>query len=239
LRLESEIKEINGEDGQVKSVTTTSGNELPCDLVGITTGVMPNIEFLQNTDIEMDKGILVNERLETSVDSIYAVGDCAEIRNPRKGRRGLEPVWYVGRMMGEVLGQRLAGKDVSYLPGPWFNSAKFFDIEYMVYGDIQTEPDENQAHFFWEGDRNKFITIAYHPETKKFQGINTFGIRVRHAYFDRALSKERGVGEVMAGIDKANFDAEFYKKWPEDFKRAFEKETGIELPKSLLKKWMS
>ncbi len=239
LRLSVEMKEIKGENGKVKSVVTTTGEEITCDIVGITTGVTPNIEFLKDTGIEIDRAILVNENLETSIDSVYAVGDCAQIRSPRPGRRGLEPVWYVGRMMGEVLGQRLAGKNESYLPGPWFNSAKFFDIEYQVYGNPQTQPDENQAHFFWEGGHNKFITVAYHPVTKAFHGISSFGIRLRHEYFDKVLREGRGVGEVIAHIDKANFDPEFYKKWPKDFRAAFEKETGIELPKSLLKKLMS
>jgi 3-phenylpropionate/trans-cinnamate dioxygenase ferredoxin reductase subunit len=239
LRHEAEIEKINGENGKVKSVTTKTGDELRCELVGITTGVAPNIEFLQNTGIEMDRAILVDDRLQTSIDSIYAVGDCAQIREPRKGRRGLEPVWYVGRMMGEVLGERLAGKNASYLPGPWFNSAKFFDIEYQVYGNPQAKANENQAHFFWEGGKNKFITVAYHPQSELFQGINAFGIRLRHEYFDKVLREGRGVREVIASIDKANFDPEFDKKWPKDFKAAFEKETEIELPKSLLKKWMS
>jgi len=239
LRHGDEVETINGESGKVKSVTTKSGEEITCELVGITTGVAPNIEFLKNTDIETDRAILVNENLETNIESVYAVGDCAQIRSPRTGRRGVEPVWYVGRMMGEVLGQRLAGKNASYQPGPWFNSAKFFDIEYQVYGNPQPQPDDNQAHFFWEGGHNKFITVAYHPVTKAFQGISSFGIRLRHEYFDKVLNEGSGVGEVIADVDKANFDPEFYKKWPKDFKAAFEKETGIQLPKSLLKKWMS
>lgn len=236
LRHSVEMAKINGENGKVKSITTTSGEELNCDLVGITTGVTPNIEFLKNTELEVDRAILVDESLKTSVEGIYAVGDCAQIRNPREGRRGLEPVWYVGRMMGEVLGARLAGKQVSYLPGPWFNSAKFFDIEYQVYGNPKPKPDQNQAHFFWEGGHNRFLTVAYHPESHLFQGISSFGIRLRHEYFDKALREGRRVGEVVAHIHKANFDPEFYKKWPKDFKAAFEVETRIELPKSLLKK---
>jgi NADPH-dependent 2,4-dienoyl-CoA reductase/sulfur reductase-like enzyme len=239
LRYNTELKEIKGEGGKVKSVITSTGEEISCDIVGITTGVRPNIEFLESTGIEIDKGICVNEKLETSIDSIYAVGDCAQIRIPREGRRGLEPVWYVGRMMGEVLGQRLAGKVTSYLPGPWFNSAKFYDIEYMVYGNVQPKPDENQSHFFHELGENKFITVAYHPDTELFHGINSFGIRLRHAYFDRAIREKRKVGEVIAHIERANFDPEFYKKWPADFKKEFETGTGIKLPKSFLKKLIS
>lgn len=235
---ETEIERINGKDGKVSSVTTKSGEEIPCDLVGITTGVSPNIEFLEGSGLETDKGILVDEHLRTNLPDIYAAGDCAQIRNPRPGRKGLEPVWYVGRMMGEVLGQVLAGKETAYLPGPWFNSAKFFDIEYMVYGNVKTSPDADQAHYFWKADDRHFLTLAYHPESKIFQGINTFGIRVRHEFFDHALRQSWKIGEVVDKMHKANFDPEFYKKWPEKLKSDFVRETGIELPKSILKKWL-
>ena len=238
LRKETEMERINGQDGKVISVTTKSGEEIPCDLVGITTGVAPNIEFLEGTGLETDKGILVDDHLRTNLSDIYAAGDCAQIRTPRPGRKGLEPVWYVGRMMGEVLGQILAGKETAYLPGPWFNSAKFFDIEYMVYGNVKTSPDVEQAHYFWKANDRHFLTLAYHPETQIFQGINTFGIRVRHEFFDHALRQNWKIGEVVAKMHKANFDPEFFKKWPEKLKSDFARETEIELPKSTLKKWL-
>jgi len=62
-----------------------------------------------------------------------------------------------------------------------------------------------------------------------FQGINTFGMRMRHAYFDKALRGGLGVDEVVGGIEAANFDAEFYRKWPKDLKAAFTRDTGIAL----------
>jgi len=236
LRTEVELKEIKGSNGKVSSVITSEGEELPCNIVGITTGVRPNIEFLEDTGIEMQRGILVDNQLKTSVDSIYAVGDCAEVREPREGRIGLEAVWYVGRMMGEVLGQRLAGKESVYAPGPWFNSAKFYDIEYQVYGKVQVKPNDEHEHYFWEYAPNKFITVAYHPKTHLFQGINSFGIRLRHEYFDRCLKEGRSVGEVIGHIDKANFDPEFYGKWFKKFKVDFQTDTGIKVSSSLLSK---
>lgn len=236
LRTETELERLNGESGRVVSVTTKEGEEIPCDLVGITTGVTPNIEFLSGTGIETGKGILVDERLKTNVDSIYAVGDCAELKTPAKGRRALEQVWYVGRMMGEVLGQVLAGKEAEYHQGPWFNSAKFFDIEYQVYGMVAPRENEDHKHFFWEMTPEKFITLDYHPETLRLNGVSTFGIRMRHEFFDRVLRKGSTVGEVVAQMHKANFDPEFYRKWPQKFKSDFQQKTGIK-PKA--KKWMT
>jgi NADPH-dependent 2,4-dienoyl-CoA reductase/sulfur reductase-like enzyme len=229
LIMNTELNEITGdENGKVKSITCKNGDVIECQLVGITTGVKPNVEFLQNTDLELNRGILVNEYLETNIPDVYAAGDCAEIRNPLPGRRAIEPVWYTGRMMGEVLGLTLSGKRSVYKPGPWFNSAKFFDIEYQTYGEVRPKPAADQAHFFWrKPETEKFITITYHPESHLFQGINAYGIRLRHAYFDDALRKKHGVAEVVGRIEAANFDTEFYKGWTSTFKASFAESTGI------------
>ena len=54
--------------------------------------------------------------------------------NRLEHRRPIEAVWYTGRMMGETLAQTICGNRIAYNPGHWFNSAKFFDIEYQTYG---------------------------------------------------------------------------------------------------------
>ncbi|MDV7393430.1 FAD-dependent oxidoreductase, partial [Arthrospira platensis SPKY1] len=150
LRLQTELKEIWGDrNGKLKLVVTSQGEKIECGFVGIATGVRPNIDFLQFTPIEYDKGILVNDYLETSIPDVYAVGDCAQLRTPKPGRRAIEPVWYTGRMMGEVVAKNIleavgSGR-VAYDPGIWFNSAKFLDIEYQVYGNIQPRLPDGQA----------------------------------------------------------------------------------------------
>ncbi len=108
-------------------------------MVGITTGVKPQISFLKNSKIETDRGILVNRILETNIKDVYAIGDCAQQREPIGNRPPVEAVWYTGRMMGETLAQTICGKPFEYNPGNWFNSAKFFDIEYQTYGWVFSE----------------------------------------------------------------------------------------------------
>ncbi len=233
FQTQADLKTINGDDqGNVESVTLADGDSLPCQLVGITTGVKPNTGTIKGTDIEMNNGIMVNEYLETNIPDVYAAGDCVELRNPSASRRAIEPVWYTGRMMGEVLGRTLSGKRSAYKPGPWFNSAKFFDIEYQTYGVVNAAPDVEQVHWFWKKEgENKFVTVAYHPDTLEFQGINGFGVRLLHAYFDRALTMKMKVSEVVGHMSQANFDTEFYGKWPREFKLAFTRDTGIAIEK--------
>lgn len=226
---DTELEEILGDDvGGVKAVRTAGGRVIDCEWVGLATGVEPNVEFLRGTDLDIDRGIRVDDRLETNVAGVFAVGDCAQLRKPPPHRRAIEPVWYVGRMMGEVVGQRIGGRDVRYRPGPWFNSAKFFDIEYQVYGRVLADPGENQRHYFFEFERGrKFMTVAYHPETERLEGINAFGIRLRHEVVDGWLRRDTSVAEAIGAMEAANFDTEFYRKWASTLKRNFHRDTGI------------
>ena len=146
LRLSTNLKEIvSDKNGNVKSVIIEeTGEEILCNVVGLTAGVKPNIDFLKPSNIEIGRGVKVNRFLETNIPDVYAIGDCAEQHKPIGNRRAIEAVWYTGRMMGETLAQTICGNKTEYKPGHWFNSAKFLDIEYQTYGwvlvnDIKTK----------------------------------------------------------------------------------------------------
>jgi len=194
-----------------------TGEIIDCDMVGLTAGVSPNVDFLKDSGIELGRGIKVNRFLETNIPNIYAVGDCAEQHEAIGLRRPIEAVWYTGRMMGETVAQTICGNRIEYKPGHWFNSAKFLDIEYQTYGWVFSKPREGEAHFHWKHeDDTKCITINTDSETGKFIGINTFGIRMRHEVFDRWLTEKRDTEYVLAHLKDANFDPEFYSQFEKD-----------------------
>ena len=216
LRLESNLKQINSDaNGNVKSIVIAeTGEEIDCNVVGLTAGVSPNIGFLEHSELETNRGILVDRNLETNIKGIYAIGDCAEQRIAVEGRRPIEAVWYTGRIMGETVAQTICKKETLYTPGHWFNSAKFFDIEYQTYGWVNSERHmkPNEAHFHWmHPDQTKCLTIAFDKTTQSFLGINTFGIRMRHEIFNRWLDQNKSIDYVLEHLEIANFDPEFYK----------------------------
>lgn len=214
LQLETELKEIVGdEDGKVKSIITSKGDEIRCQLVGLTAGVSPNIDFLKGSEIQINKGILVNEYLETQVEDVFAIGDCAEfVQHPSSDRRNIEQVWYTGKIMGKTLAHNICKKPQVYNPGNWFNSAKFFDIEYQTYGWVFPNPKENEKHFYWEHPKGEIaVRFCYDKNDFTFIGVNTFGIRMRHQAFDKWLNEKRNVKYVLENLASANFDPEFYK----------------------------
>jgi len=218
-------------------VKTDTQGEIECQFVGLTAGVSPNIEFLKETQLETDRGIVVNEFLETNQSNVYAIGDCAQFKVAPKGRRNIEQVWYTGRMMGEVLAKTIIGEKTAYKPGNWFNSAKFFDIEYQTYGVVSAQIEVENEHFYWEHKDGKIgVKFVFNKASEQFLGINTFGIRMRHELFDNWLTQSKSIDFVMEHLEDANFDPELYKQYGSEIVSAYNQqfEKKIQLKK---KKW--
>jgi NAD(P)H-nitrite reductase large subunit len=243
LRLKTELKEILAdENGRVKAVITNDGKEIPCEFVGLAAGVSSNITIVKDSGIETKRGVLVDEFMETNIKDIYAIGDCAERRVPAFGRAPIEQVWYTGRMMGETVARSICGNKTAYAPGHWFNSAKFFDIEYQTYGRVWNVLKENESEFYWEHASGKLgMHFIYASDTKIFLGVNTFGIRLRHESFDCFLKEGASIYNVLENLRAANFDPEFFKRYEEEIVALFnmehpENQVTLKGKKSLIEK---
>ncbi|MEM8968711.1 MAG: FAD-dependent oxidoreductase [Bacteroidota bacterium] len=223
LLTEQSVKEFKGDSqGRVSSIVLEDGKEYHCQFAGITIGVHPNIKFLEGSGIETNRGIMVDEQLRTNIPDVYAVGDCAQHRNPPSGRRPLEQIWYSGRMQGETVAKTICGKPMKYVPGIFFNSAKFFDIEYQVYGQINAQQQDFEEQFYWEhSDGEKAIRIAFDRESGVVIGFNLMGIRFRHHVCDRWLREKRSIEYVLEHLEEANFDPEFYQKHEDEIAQKF------------------
>ena len=223
LRLGEELKELIGENGKVNSATTVKGEKLPAQFVGITVGVSPNVAWLKDSGIATDRGVLVNKYFETNVPDVYAIGDCAQFHeHPDPDRRNIEQVWYTGRMMGETVARTVCGERTAYGPGPWFNSAKFFDIEYHTYGWVRAQQRESEDGFYWEHEDGRICCrIVWDKSSRRFVGINAFGFRLRHEVFDRWLRGAATVDHVVEHMAEAHFDPEFGRMFERAIQRSF------------------
>ncbi len=224
LRLETELKEIWGDqNGKVKMVITSTGEKIPCGLVGLTAGVSPNIEFLHFSGLELDRGILTDEYLQTNIEDVYAAGDCVQLKNPPPGRRPIEAVWYVGRMMGETVAHTLCGEPKKYEPGIWFNSAKFLDIEYQVYGQLGANIPPGHDTLYWEHPtEHQSLRIAYDKTSRAVKGFLAMGLRLRHEQCDAWIREETSLQDVLQNLGNANFDPEFFSNWTALLKKSLQ-----------------
>ncbi len=222
LRFGTQIREIRG-NGRVESVVTNDGLEIPCGLVGITAGVAPETGFLYGTGIETDSGVLVDEYLRTSVKDIYAAGDCAELRTPAPARRAVEPLWYTARAMGETVARNVCGNPEPYCQGIWYNSARFFETEYQIYGQVPATTPSGITSLYWEDSSGKkSVRINYDTATGAVTGFQTMGTRYRQQVCEHWIATGTHISGVLKNLSRANFDPEFYRRFEAEISLLFQ-----------------
>jgi NAD(P)H-nitrite reductase large subunit len=213
VRYNTELREILGDaNGRVRAVVTTVGEEIACQWVGLATGVAPNLALAKTSAVETDRGILVDAYLQTNVPDVYAAGDCAQHRQPGRSEVPIEQLWYTGRMQGETVAQTICGQPTPYRRGVWFNSAKFFNLEYQTYGQAPASPTPGLDSFYWEhpSGRAAFRMYFRAEAPHAVVGFNSLGLRLRHDVCERWIVQATPAAEVLTHLGAANFDPEFF-----------------------------
>jgi NAD(P)H-nitrite reductase large subunit len=223
LQFNTELREIISDDqNRVKGVLTNTGQQFECQFVGLTAGVKPNISFLEKHELETERGILVNEYFETSIPDIYAAGDCAQFRKPKTREPAIEQLWYTGKMQAETLARTICGDKSAYNRGIWFNSAKFFDLEYQTYGQVLPEINDQQKSFYWEHPNGKHAFRAnYSRKDESISGFNFIGIRFRQIIAEEWIREHKTIGFVIQNLKKGWFDPEFSKAFYNDISHSY------------------
>lgn len=241
LLFNEEIAEIHPQEnsGKIGAITLKGGEKLKADFLGVTIGVQPNVSWLKGTDLNIERGIVVNEYLETSWPNVFAAGDCVQLRHPDKYRRAIEQIWYTGRKMGEVVAENVLNPQCQkYSPGIFFNSAKFFDIEYQIYGRVPSHEEEGTHSFLWiHPKENKSVRIVYREDDLTLVGCHSFGIRMRQIVWEKWIKQGKSVTYALSELDQANFDPEFFRRYEKDIRRLFVEKTGLTLPEKKKRIW--
>jgi len=126
-------KTITGSNGQVNGIVLEGGDTLPGQMVIVSAGVRPNLELAQGGGLACDKGVTVNDRLETSAKDIYAAGDVAEHRGVVSG------IWPAAMQQGKVAGANMAGGEAAYQGATMSNILKVAGIDVAAAGNIDAE----------------------------------------------------------------------------------------------------
>ena len=133
-------------------------------------------------------------------------------------------------MMGETLAQTICDNKTPYRPGMWFNSAKFFDIEYQTYGWVYSELKSNENEFYWEHENGEIcLHLVFDKTSNALLGINTFGIRMRHEVCEKWITTGKDMNHIMEHLKDANFDPEFYKQYENQIVNQYNQQNGTTL----------
>jgi NADPH-dependent 2,4-dienoyl-CoA reductase/sulfur reductase-like enzyme len=145
-----EVAEIRG-DGRIASVVTRGGEERDADLLVAGIGVAPNTGFVEGAGIDVDDGVLVNTRFETSREGVYAIGDVARFHDPVFMRRRRIEHWSNANYQGGELGKLLAGEGHGYDTVSSFFS-EIFGASIRFFGDSTGHDDVVQHGDFRDGN---------------------------------------------------------------------------------------
>ncbi|KKY00489.1 CoA-disulfide reductase [Paraclostridium benzoelyticum] len=189
LRLQEIVSELVGEE-KVKKVITNKG-EYDADLVIIATGVRPNTAFLKDSKVSMlpNGAIIVDEFGKTSVEDIYAAGDCATIKNIVTGKDSYVPLATGANKLGRIVGENLAGANNSFQGSLGSSCIKIMDMEAACTGltEVQAEKlgikvkskfisDFNQTNYY-PGRNKMYVKLVYDADTKVILGGQVAGYK--------------------------------------------------------------
>ena len=168
------VSAVEGE-ARVEAVTTSGGTRVPCDVVVLALGVVPNVELATAASIEVEDGIVVDEWCRTSIERVFACGDVARYPQPVLGRRIRVEHWQHARRHGRAAARAMLGGSEPYVDVPWFWSDQY---EHEVqWAGFAVEPDQVVEHT--AGERR----TAFHLQGGSLRAAVTFddGAQVRAA----------------------------------------------------------
>jgi NADPH-dependent 2,4-dienoyl-CoA reductase/sulfur reductase-like enzyme len=166
--LEQEVARFGGDD-RVSYVETKSGLCVEAELAVVGVGVVPNVDFLADSGLTLDNGVVVNQRFETEASGVYAAGDVANFFDPLYGRQRRIEHWSNANYQGTEVGKVLAGGGGGYDTVSSFFS-EVFGTTVKVFGDV--------SHFdelTTEGSFSSGTSLTIYGERDRLVGALTVG----------------------------------------------------------------
>ncbi|MCX8118737.1 MAG: FAD-dependent oxidoreductase [Desulfobacterota bacterium] len=194
--LNGQCEEVVGGE-RVEGVRLKDGRWVEGEMVIISAGVRPNVALPRQVGVEVKNGVLVNDRLETSLPQIYAAGDVVEHRGRVYG------IWPAAQKQGEVAGVNMAGGDETYQGTVVSNTLKVVGIDLTSMGEIDAE---GELECLVRSDRENCQYCKVTFKEDKIVGCILLGETKNRAELLHAIEREINVRELKEALMKEGFD---------------------------------
>jgi len=123
------------EEGHVEATIDTNGERYESDFVGIAIGLDFNVEYMQDTDLELDDGVVVDEYMQTNLEDIYAAGDLTRFYDTILGEHAQNGSWGSAKEQGQIAAKNMAADDEDEA-FRWVSSYSIthFDFPFLSFG---------------------------------------------------------------------------------------------------------
>jgi NAD(P)H-nitrite reductase large subunit len=138
----TEIDEILGRAGSVSGVRTRHGETIECQLVAVAIGARPRIELALSAGLDVERGILVNETMQTSHSDVFAAGDVGQVYDPLTGKKSLDMLWNPALEQGTAAGLNMAGRTTVYHRSVAVNVLRLGGVMTTIIGAIGSGKDD-------------------------------------------------------------------------------------------------
>lgn len=187
--LDTQVQEILG-DGKAEGFTTKSGVQGSCDMVIYSTGIRPNTGIADKTSLMVNKGIVVNERMETNINDIFAAGDVSEYNGRVYG------LWSIATQQGKIAGANICNQGLTFKSPAPVTSLDAFGISLFSVGDIEERPgtdllidskDESNSYCKLFIRDNHIVGTIVLGDNKKFMAIKNLIENKVEVSFDKVI----------------------------------------------------
>jgi len=201
---EDTVTAINGSGSAISGITLQSGETLACDTVVVAIGVRPAAAFLAGSDIRVNRGVVVNDHMQTSVSNVYAAGDVAEASDFFTGQKNPMPIWPDAYIQGDVAGTDMAGGDRQYAGGLAMNSIEFFKVPTISMGITNPAADGGfETLTFQDGDNYCYRKIVL--KDNRLVGAVLVGVVDRAGIFSGLIREKVDVTPFKDDLLAADF----------------------------------